>query len=49
MIVQTVMATEPPLHLPLGPVAYDIAERKSQALRADMATWRDIALHTDFD
>lgn len=49
VIVQAVMATEPPLHLPLGPVAYDTAERKSQALRADMATWRDIALPTDFD
>lgn len=36
-------------HLPLGPLAYGIAERKLDAFRADMAAWRDIAIATDFD
>jgi NAD(P)-dependent dehydrogenase (short-subunit alcohol dehydrogenase family) len=49
VIVHAVMASDPPLHLPLGPVAYDIAEHKLQALRADMAAWRDLAIHTDHD
>ncbi|MBB4004613.1 oxidoreductase [Aurantimonas endophytica] len=49
VILQAVDAEEPPLHLPLGPVAYAIAERKLRAFKADMDAWRDIAIHTDFD
>ncbi|KTS75439.1 dehydrogenase [Pseudomonas oryzihabitans] len=49
LIVQAVEAANPPLHLPLGPVAYDIAEHKLASLRADMDAWRDRALHTDYD
>lgn len=49
VIVQAVEAANPPLHLPLGPVAYDIAEHKLSSLRADMDAWRAIARHTDYD
>ncbi|UIJ70376.1 oxidoreductase [Aurantimonas sp. HBX-1] len=49
VILQAVDADEPPLHLPLGPVAYAIAERKLAAFKADMDAWRDIAIDTDFD
>lgn len=49
VILQAVDAEHPPLHLPLGPLAYGIAERKLDAFRADMAAWRDIAIATDFD
>lgn len=49
VILQAVEAANPPLHLPLGPVAYDIAEHKLSSLRADMDAWRAIARHTDFD
>jgi NAD(P)-dependent dehydrogenase (short-subunit alcohol dehydrogenase family) len=49
VILQAVEAANPPLHLPLGPVAYDIAEHKLISLRADMDAWRAIALHTDYD
>lgn len=49
VILQAVDAEEPPLHLPLGPVAYAIAERKLAAFAEDMDAWRDIAIHTDFD
>jgi len=49
VILQAVDAEHPPLHLPLGPIAYGIAERKLDAFRADMAAWRDIAIATDFD
>lgn len=49
VIVQAVEAANPPLHLPLGPVAYDIVEHKLSSLRADMDAWRAIALHTDYD
>ncbi|WP_426038059.1 oxidoreductase [Cypionkella sp. TWP1-2-1b2] len=49
VILQAVDAKEPPLHLPLGPVAYGIAERKLKAFRKDMDAWRDVAVHTDFD
>lgn len=49
VILQAVEAANPPLHLPLGPVAYDIAEHKLSSLRADMDAWRAIARHTDYD
>lgn len=49
VILRAVDAEEPPLHLPLGPVAYEIAERKLAAFRKDMDAWRDIAIRTDFD
>lgn len=49
VILQAVDAEHPPLHLPLGPVAYAIAERKLTAFRQDMDAWHDIAIHTDFD
>lgn len=41
-------AEEPPLDLPLGPRAYELAERKQGAFRQDMEAWRHIAIHTDF-
>lgn len=49
IILQAVDADEPPLHLPLGPVAYAIAERKLAAFKNDMDAWRAVAIDTDFD
>lgn len=49
VMMRAIDAERPPLHLPLGPVAYDIAERKLASFASDMAAWRDIAIHTDFD
>lgn len=49
VILQAVDAEEPPLHLPLGPVAHGIAERKLAAFREDIDAWRDISFETDFD
>jgi NAD(P)-dependent dehydrogenase (short-subunit alcohol dehydrogenase family) len=49
VILQAVDAEDPPLHLPLGPVAHGIAERKLAAFRKDIDAWRDISIHTDFD
>ena len=49
VILQAIDAAEPPLHLPLGPVAYAIAERKLAAFRKDMEAWRAAAIDTDFD
>jgi NAD(P)-dependent dehydrogenase (short-subunit alcohol dehydrogenase family) len=48
VILQAVDAEDPPLHLPLGPIAHGIAERKLEAFRADMAAWREISIATDF-
>ncbi|MFT4053786.1 MAG: oxidoreductase [Novosphingobium sp.] len=49
IILQAVDATNPPLHLPLGPVAHAIAERKLAAFRKDIDAWRSISIDTDFD
>ena len=48
VILKAVDAATPPLHLPLGPVAYSIAEKKLASFRADLDAWRDTALATDF-
>jgi len=49
VMLQAVDAEHPPLHLPLGPVAHRIANRKLESFRADVAAWRDISIATDFD
>ena len=49
VMLKAVDAEDPPLHLPIGPRAYELAERKLAALAADMAAWRDAAIGTDFD
>lgn len=48
-ILKAVDADDAPLHLPLGPVAHSIAERKLVSFRRDIDTWRDISIATDFD
>jgi NAD(P)-dependent dehydrogenase (short-subunit alcohol dehydrogenase family) len=49
VILQAVDADDVPLHLPLGPIAHSIAERKLASFRNDIETWRDITIATDFD
>lgn len=49
VILQAVDADDAPLHLPLGPVAQAIAERKLAAFRSDIDAWRDVSIATDFD
>ena len=48
VILKAVDAEQPPLHLPLGPVAYGIAEKKLAAFKRDMDAWRGAATATDF-
>ena len=48
VILKAVDADEPPLHLPLGPVAYQIAEKKLASFKRDMEAWRETAVATDF-
>ncbi|WP_197520249.1 hypothetical protein [Paraburkholderia tropica] len=47
-MLRAVDSEAPPLHLPLGPVAYGIAERKLVAIREDIDAWRRVAIATDF-
>lgn len=49
VILQAVDADDPPLHLPLGPAAHSIAERKLAAFRSDIDAWRGVTIATDFD
>lgn len=49
VILQAVDAEDAPLHMPLGPAAHAIAERKLAAFRRDIDAWRDITIATDFD
>lgn len=49
VILKAVDADDAPLHLPLGPAAHAIAERKLAAFRSDIDAWRDITIATDFD
>lgn len=49
VMLQAIDAEHPPLHLPIGPGAHAMAERKLDTFRADMTAWRDISIATDFD
>lgn len=49
VILQAVDSENPPLHLPLGPAAYAMADRKLAEFRKDIDQWREIAMVTDFD
>lgn len=49
VMLRAIDSDEPPLHLPLGPVAYGVADRKLAAFRADINLWREVATATDFD
>lgn len=49
VILAVVDADEPPLHLPLGPRAYDLARTKFSAFLTDMDTWAPLATKTSFD
>lgn len=49
MILHAVDADDAPLHLPLGPIAHSIAERKLASFRSDIDAWRDITIATNFD
>ncbi len=49
VMLRAIDAEHPPLHLPLGPAAHRIAERKLESFRADIAAWRDVSIATDFD
>ena len=49
VILRAVDAEDAPLHLPLGPAAHAIVERKLAAFRSDIDAWRDITIATDFD
>ena len=46
--LRAVDAKDTPRHLPLGPAAHAIAERKLAAFRRDIDAWRDITVATDF-
>ncbi|MBN3725573.1 oxidoreductase [Burkholderia sp. Ac-20379] len=49
VMLRAVDSEAPPLHLPLGPVAYGAADRKLAAFREDIDAWRQLAVATDFD
>ena len=49
VILRAVDADDTPLHLPLGPAAHAIAERKLAAFRSDIDAWRHVSIATDFD
>lgn len=48
VMLTAIDAQNPPLHLPIGPRAYELADRKVAAFTADMAAWREMAIATDF-
>jgi len=49
VILRAVDSDAPPLHLPLGPVAHGVVDRKLASLREDIEAWRRVSIATDFD
>lgn len=47
-IIKAVESTDPPLHLVLGKVAFDLAYKKLDTVRHDLDTWKDTSLSADF-
>jgi len=47
-IIKVVTSDKPPLHLPLGGIAFRLANEKLDQLRGEFSAWRDVALATDF-
>lgn len=48
VILLAVDSDQPPLHLPVGPAAFGIFERKVASVRNDFEAWRSVASATDF-
>jgi NAD(P)-dependent dehydrogenase (short-subunit alcohol dehydrogenase family) len=48
-IIKAVTAENPPLHLLLGRLAYDQANKKIANLQKDIETWREVTLGADFE
>lgn len=49
VIMRALDAERTPLHLPLGPNAFRVADAKLASFGADIEAWRPIAIATDFD
>lgn len=49
IILVAVDSHQPPLHLPVGAVVFDIIEDKIAALKTDSDAWRSVASDTDFE
>lgn len=48
VLIEVSKAENPPLHLFLGPDAYDFAKQKISALESEMNTWQELATSTNF-
>jgi NAD(P)-dependent dehydrogenase (short-subunit alcohol dehydrogenase family) len=47
-IIQAVLSEKPPLHLLLGEMAYELANKKLDELKNEFSTWQELALSCDF-
>jgi NAD(P)-dependent dehydrogenase (short-subunit alcohol dehydrogenase family) len=47
-IIQAVTSEKPPLHLLLGGLAYELANKKLHELKNEFSTWRELALSSDY-
>ena len=47
-IVTAVMSEHPPLHLLLGKPAYELAQKKLDALKSDFEQWKESTFSADF-
>lgn len=48
-IAEFLLTPEPPLHLLLGPDAFDYVERELETLRAEFAAWEHVTRSTNFE
>jgi NAD(P)-dependent dehydrogenase (short-subunit alcohol dehydrogenase family) len=47
-IIKVVLSEKPPLHLLLGSMAYELANKKLEELHSEFNSWRDETLSSDF-
>jgi NAD(P)-dependent dehydrogenase (short-subunit alcohol dehydrogenase family) len=48
VIIEAADSQNPPLHLFLGPDAYDLAYQKMEAIQQDLTAWKELATATSF-
>jgi len=48
-IADLLTAPEPPLHLLLGPDAFEYVQKELEALRAEFAAWEAVTRSTNFE
>jgi hypothetical protein len=49
VLIRVASMDQPPVHLLMGPDAYELVMRKQEEDRAEMEAWKQLTMSTNFD